>query len=57
MAVGATERLTRLFDEIIDMARIDAGALQVQQKWTTAAEVVEAACAHAAAAWRDGASG
>ena len=31
------------------MARIDAGVLQVQQTWTTAAEVVEAACAHAAA--------
>ena len=50
VASAQLERLTRLFDEIIDMARIDAGALQVQQKWTTAAEVVEAACAHAAAA-------
>ena len=50
LAAGQLERLTRLFDEIIDMARIDAGGVHVQRAWTTAAEVVDAACAHAAAA-------
>ena len=40
-------RLTRLFDEILDMARIDAGSVQPQRVWTTPAEIVEAAVNHA----------
>ncbi|HEY3884292.1 MAG TPA: DUF4118 domain-containing protein [Vicinamibacterales bacterium] len=50
VAAGEVERLTRLFDEILDMARIDAGSVQPHRAWTTSAEVVEAATAHAAPA-------
>ena len=48
VAVGELERLTRLFDEILDMARIDAGSVQPRRSWTTPAEIVEAAVSHAA---------
>jgi two-component system sensor histidine kinase KdpD len=47
VAAGQVDRLTRLFDEILDMARIDAGTVQAQRAWTTPAEVVEAAVSHA----------
>jgi two-component system, OmpR family, sensor histidine kinase KdpD len=50
VASGQLERLTRLFDEILDMARIDAGSVEAQRRWTTPAEVVEAAMSHAAPA-------
>ena len=50
VASGQLDRLTRLFDEILDMARIDAGSVQPQRAWTTPAEVVEAAVSHAAPA-------
>jgi two-component system sensor histidine kinase KdpD len=50
VASGQLDRLTRLFDEILDMARIDAGTVQPQREWTTPAEIVEAAVAHAAPA-------
>ena len=46
IASGQLDRLTRLFDEILDMARIDAGGVHVQRTWTTPAEIVEAAIAH-----------
>jgi two-component system, OmpR family, sensor histidine kinase KdpD len=42
-------RLTRLFDEILDMARIDAGAVTPHREWVTPADVVDAALVHAAA--------
>jgi two-component system sensor histidine kinase KdpD len=41
------ERLTRLFGDILDMARIDAAAVAVERQWVTAADVVDAAVAHA----------
>jgi two-component system, OmpR family, sensor histidine kinase KdpD len=50
VASGQIERLTRLFDEILDMARIDARSVRAQRAWTTPAEIVEAAVSHAAAA-------
>lgn len=50
VAVAELERLTRLFDEILDMARIDAGSVQPRRAWTTPAEVIEAAISHAASA-------
>jgi K+-sensing histidine kinase KdpD len=37
------DRLTRLFEEILDMARIDAGSVTALRGWTTPAEIVEAA--------------
>jgi two-component system sensor histidine kinase KdpD len=39
-------RLTRLFQDILDMARIDAAAIRVEKQWVTAADVVDAASAH-----------
>jgi two-component system, OmpR family, sensor histidine kinase KdpD len=50
VAAGELARLTRLFDEILDMARIDAGSIQPRRSWTTPAEIVEAALSHAAPA-------
>jgi two-component system sensor histidine kinase KdpD len=46
-AVAASEidRLTRLFQDILDMARIDASALQVERQWVTPDDIVDAACA------------
>ena len=40
-------RLTRLFESILDMARIDAAAVPIQREWVTPADVVDAALAHA----------
>jgi two-component system sensor histidine kinase KdpD len=50
VAAVELDRLTRLFDEILDMARIDAGSVQPRRAWTTPAEVVEAAVSYAAPA-------
>jgi two-component system sensor histidine kinase KdpD len=50
LASGQLERLTRLFDEILDMARIDAGSVHPRRAWATPAEIVEAAVTHASAA-------
>jgi two-component system sensor histidine kinase KdpD len=36
-------RLTRVFDRIVAMARIDAGVVQPQPEWTYAGDIVEAA--------------
>lgn len=47
VASDAVDRLTRLFDEILDMARIDAGGVTPLRTWTTPAEIVEAAATHA----------
>ena len=45
-AVAELERLTHLVQDILDMARIDAGAIVVDRQWVTAADVVDAAMAH-----------
>lgn len=37
------ERLTRLFQNILEMARIDAGAIATEPRWVDPAEIVEAA--------------
>jgi two-component system, OmpR family, sensor histidine kinase KdpD len=37
------ERLTRLFENILDMARIDAGAVETSTRWTHPSEIVSAA--------------
>jgi len=39
-------RLTRLFEDLLDMARIDAAAIAVQREWVTPADIVDAAVAH-----------
>ena len=37
------DRLTRLFQNILEMARIDAGALTEETRWVAPAEIIEAA--------------
>jgi two-component system sensor histidine kinase KdpD len=37
------QRLTRLFDHVVDMARIDADAVAAEPEWVQPAEIVEAA--------------
>lgn len=44
-AVTELERLNRLFQDILDMARIDAAAVQVEHQWVTPFDVVDAAVA------------
>lgn len=45
-AMSELERLTRLFQDILDMARIDADAIRIERQWVTAADVVDAALAY-----------
>jgi two-component system sensor histidine kinase KdpD len=45
-AGGELNRLTRLVQDILDMARIDAAALRVERRWVSAADVVDAAVSH-----------
>ncbi len=45
-AIAELDRLTRLFQDILDMARIDAAAIRVEREWVAAADVVDAAVAH-----------
>jgi two-component system sensor histidine kinase KdpD len=45
-AIAELTRLTRLFQDILDMARIDAAAIHVERQWVTPADVVDAAVAH-----------
>ncbi len=44
-ALVELDRLTRLFRDILDMARIDAAAIHFEPQWVTAADVVDAASA------------
>jgi two-component system sensor histidine kinase KdpD len=46
-AVTELERLNRLFQDILDMARIDASAIHVERQWVAPADVVDAAIAQA----------
>ncbi len=41
-----TERLTRLFQNILEMARIDAGAVATESRWTHPSEIIAAARDH-----------
>jgi two-component system, OmpR family, sensor histidine kinase KdpD len=45
-AMTELERLTRLFQDILDMARIDAEAIEIERQWVTAADILDAALAH-----------
>jgi two-component system sensor histidine kinase KdpD len=45
-ATSEIHRLTRLFQDILDMARIDADAIRVEREWVTATDVVDAAMAY-----------
>ena len=46
-ALVELDRLNRLFQDILDMARIDAATVHVDRQWVTPADVVDAAAAHA----------
>ena len=46
LAAAELGRLSRLFQDILDMARVDASAIVVERQFVTAAEVVDAAMAH-----------
>jgi two-component system sensor histidine kinase KdpD len=43
LILAEVERLTRLFGNVLEMARIDAGAITTEQRWTHASEIVAAA--------------
>src|SRR5581483_5291000 len=43
LVLTEVERLTRLFDDILDMARIDAGAVSTQPVWVHPSQIVDAA--------------
>lgn len=45
-AAAELNRLTRLFADILDIAKIDAAAIPIQREWVTPADVVDAALAH-----------
>jgi two-component system sensor histidine kinase KdpD len=45
-AITELGRLTRLFQDILDMARIDAAAITIDRQWVDAADVVDAAVAY-----------
>lgn len=45
-AISELNRLTRLVQDILDMARIDAAAIRVARDWVTAEDVVDAAIAY-----------
>jgi two-component system sensor histidine kinase KdpD len=45
LAAAELGRLSRLFQDILDMARVDASAIVVERQFVTAAEVVDAAMA------------
>ncbi len=45
-ASSEIDRLARLVQDILDMARVDAGAIQIARQWVTASDVVDAAIAH-----------
>ena len=45
-ASAEIDRLVRLVQDILDMARVDAGGIQIDRQWVTASDVVDAAFAH-----------
>jgi two-component system sensor histidine kinase KdpD len=53
LVLSEVERLARLFDGILDMARIDAGAVTTDRVWVHPLEIVEAARAQVDHALRD----
>jgi two-component system sensor histidine kinase KdpD len=53
LALQELDRLTRLFQDILDMARIDAAAVSPERQWVSPADVVDAAIAHVGPALDD----
>lgn len=46
LILSEVERLSRLFENILDMARIDAGAITAEMRWVHPSEIVAAARDH-----------
>src|SRR3954468_1573587 len=46
VAIMELDRLTRLLQDLLDMARIEAAGIRVDRQWVAAADVVDAAAAH-----------
>ena len=46
-AINEIDRLTKLFEDILDMARIDAAAIRVDRQWITPSDIIDAAGAYA----------
>jgi two-component system sensor histidine kinase KdpD len=46
LAIEELDRLNRLFQDILDMARIDAAAVKPERQWVTPADLVDAAVAY-----------
>ncbi len=46
LAISEVDRLTDFFQDILDMARIDAGATPLDPQWVSPADVVDAANVH-----------
>ena len=53
VALQELDRLTRVFQDILDLARIDAAAVSPDRRWVSPADVVDAAVAHVAHAVTD----
>jgi two-component system sensor histidine kinase KdpD len=47
IAMGELDRLTHLFDHILDMARIESGSVTTERQWVTPADVIDAAVTYA----------
>jgi two-component system sensor histidine kinase KdpD len=43
LVLAEVERLTRLFQNILEMARIDAGGISMESRWVDPSEIIEAA--------------
>ncbi len=46
LILAEVERLTRLFENLLEMARIDAGEIATESRWVHPSEIVAAACGH-----------
>jgi two-component system sensor histidine kinase KdpD len=53
VALDELDRLTRLFQDILDMARIDAAAINPERQWVSPGELVDAAIAYVGPALTD----
>jgi two-component system sensor histidine kinase KdpD len=53
LILGEAERLTRLFENILEMARIDAGAIATDRRWAHPSEIIAEARAQVARTLRD----
>lgn len=53
IVLSEVSRLTQLFEHILDMARIEAGAVPISREWVPVGEILEAARAQAGPALRE----